>query len=275
MLKLYGFPVSNYVNMVNLALLEKGLPFDFVLANPDQSPEFLAKSPRGKVPCLETAQGFISEASVILEYLEEIGTGKALLPTDPYQRAQVRALMKEIELYIELPARSCFGEAFFGASLPDAIKAKARDELVAGFAALKRHGKFAPFVAGDSFTLADIVFLYSVGVATAVGQQLFGLDLPPSAMPQCRDSSRPCAPECRVLLDQESVDSPREWCDDCVRRQRAGRKDLRRHPFQADLQCDGQPTASLPPSWNGAGLPVGVRQQGIGRAARYGVPMNM
>ena len=79
MLKLYGFPVSNYVNMVNLALLEKGLPFDFVLTIPDQSPEFLAKSPRGKVPCLETAQGFISEASVILEYLEEIGTGKALL----------------------------------------------------------------------------------------------------------------------------------------------------------------------------------------------------
>ena len=177
MLKLYGFPVSNYVNMVNLALLEKGLPFDFVLTIPDQSPEFLAKSPRGKVPCLETAQGFISEASVILEYLEEIGTGKALLPTDPYQRAQVRALMKEIELYIELPARSCFGEVFFGATLPDAIKAKARDELVAGFAALKRHGKFAPFVAGDSFTLADIVFLYSGGVATAVGQQLFGLDL--------------------------------------------------------------------------------------------------
>ena len=177
MLKLYGFPVSNYVNMVNLALLEKGLPFDYVLTIPDQSPEFLAKSPRGKVPCLETEQGFISEASVILEYLEDSGAGRALLPTDPHQRAQVRALMKEIELYIELPARSCYGEAFFGVALPDPLKAKARDELVAGFGALKRHGRFSPFVFGDTFTLADIVFLYSVELGATVGQLVFGLDL--------------------------------------------------------------------------------------------------
>ena len=68
--KLHGFPVSNYVNMVHLALLEKGMPFEYVLAFPDQSPEFLAKSPRGKVPVLETPEGYINEASVILEYLE-------------------------------------------------------------------------------------------------------------------------------------------------------------------------------------------------------------
>ncbi len=30
MLKLYGFSVSNYYNMVKLALLEKGLPFEEV-----------------------------------------------------------------------------------------------------------------------------------------------------------------------------------------------------------------------------------------------------
>ena len=31
MFKLYGFAVSNYYNMVKLALLEKGLPFEEVL----------------------------------------------------------------------------------------------------------------------------------------------------------------------------------------------------------------------------------------------------
>jgi hypothetical protein len=46
MLKLYGFPSSNYVNMVQLALLEKGVPFEFVLTYPSQTPEFFAKSPR-------------------------------------------------------------------------------------------------------------------------------------------------------------------------------------------------------------------------------------
>lgn len=177
MLKLYGFPVSNYTNMVELALREKGLPFEYVLTFPEQTPEFLARSPRGKVPFLGTPQGFINEADAILDYLEDVGQGKRMSPEDPQARATVRALMKEIELYIELPARSCFAEAFFGGTVPDAIKSKAREDLQAGFATLRRHARFAPYVAGDTFTLADVVFLYSVDLAASVGKQLFGLDL--------------------------------------------------------------------------------------------------
>ena len=185
MLKLHGFPVSNYVNMVHLALLEKDIPFEYVLAIPDQSPGFLAKSPRGKVPVLETPQGYINEASVILEYLEETGLGKPLLPSAPYERAYVRGLMKEIELYIELPARSCFAEAFFGGKVSQSIKDRAREELAAGFAALRRHAKFAPFVAGSTFTLADIVFLFSADLAAAVSKTLFAVD-PLADWPEAR-----------------------------------------------------------------------------------------
>lgn len=177
MLKLYGFPVSNYVNMVELALLEKGIPYEYVLTVPSQTPEFLSMSPRGKVPCLSTAQGYLNETSVILEYLEDLGTGKALLPSDLYARARTRALMKEIEIYIELPARACFAEAFFGGKVADAIKAKARDDLMAGIATLKRHASFSPYVAGDQFTLADIVFFFSIGPASGVAHRLFDLDL--------------------------------------------------------------------------------------------------
>jgi glutathione S-transferase len=176
MLKLHGFPVSNYANMVQFALLEKGMSFEYVLAYPDQGEAFLARSPRGKVPVLETPAGFINEASVILEYLEETGGGKPLLPRDPYQRAYVRSLMKEIELYVELPARSCFAEAFFGGRVPQAVKEKAREDLAAGFATLRRHAKFAPYLAGPELTLADVVFLYSVDLAAAVAASLFGND---------------------------------------------------------------------------------------------------
>jgi glutathione S-transferase len=176
MLKLYGFPVSNYVNMVHCALLEKGMAFEYVPTAPDQSPGFLAKSPRGKVPVLETPQGFINEASVILEYLEETGEGKPLLPRDPYARAYVRSLMKEIELYVELPARSCFAEAYFGGRVSQAIRDRARDELAAGFAALRRHAKFDPYLAGSEMTLADIVFLYAADLGADVSRILFGVD---------------------------------------------------------------------------------------------------
>ena len=176
MLKLYGFPVSNYANMVHFTLLEKGIPFEYVLTFPDQSPEFLAMSPRGKVPVLETPQGFLNEASVILEYLEETGTGKPLLPRDPHARGYVRSLMKEIELYVELPGRSCFAEAFFGGRVSQSIKDKARDDLAGGFAAVRRHAKFAPFIAGAEFTLADVVFLYSADLANTVAKVLFNTD---------------------------------------------------------------------------------------------------
>ena len=148
MIKLYGFAVSNYYNMVKLALLEKGVPFEEVPFFAGQTPEALAISPRGKIPVLGVDQGFINETSVILEYLEQTQPGKKLLPTDPFERAQALALAKEIELYIELPARACYGEAFFGMSVPEAIKDKTRVELVEGVAALGRHGKFAPYLAG-------------------------------------------------------------------------------------------------------------------------------
>ncbi|MBC9252786.1 glutathione S-transferase [Pseudomonas alcaligenes] len=177
MLKLHGFAVSNYFNMVKLALLEKGLPFEVVTVHGNQSEEFLAISPRGKVPVLQTEQGYISETSAILDYLEERGEGRPLLPAAPFARAQVRALVKEIELYIELPARSCYLEAFFGGQVDAAIKDKAKADLLAGVATLKRHGKFAPYVAGEQFSLADLYFLYSLDLACVVAKKLFALDL--------------------------------------------------------------------------------------------------
>jgi len=185
MLKLYGFAVSNYYNMVKLALLEKGLPFEEVPFYAGQSPEALAISPRGKVPVLGVPQGFINETAVILPYIDDTQPGVKLLPADPFQRARVLALAKEIELYIELPARASFGEAFFGMAVPEAIKEETRTELLLGFAALKRHGAFAPYVAGSEFSMADIYFLYSVGVACEVGQKLFGIDLL-ADMPQAK-----------------------------------------------------------------------------------------
>ncbi|MGP0012602.1 glutathione S-transferase family protein, partial [Pseudomonas sp.] len=108
MLKLYGFAVSNYYNMVKLALLEKDLPFEEVPFYAGQTPEALAISPRGKVPVLGVPQGFINETAVILPYIDDTQPGPKLLPADPFQRARVLALAKEIELYIELPARASF-----------------------------------------------------------------------------------------------------------------------------------------------------------------------
>lgn len=177
MLTLHGFNVSNYFNMAKLALLEKGVDFKVNIVHPSQDESFLQLSPRGKVPCLETDDGCFSETNVILEYIEETQGGKKLLPEDLFKRAEVRALTKEIELYIELPARACYPEVFFGGKVDQAIKDKAKADLLAGVAALKRHGTFAPYVAGSEMTIADIMFLYSIDLAGAVAKKLFSIDL--------------------------------------------------------------------------------------------------
>lgn len=177
MFKLYGFAVSNYFNMVKLALLEKGLDFEEVTVYGNQSEEFLGISPRGKVPVLGVEQGYINETSAILDYLEDCGAGKALLPAEPFARAQVRALMREIELYIELPARLGYPEAYFGGQISAEVKARCKADLLAGIDTLKRHGRFAPYVAGERFSLADIYFLYSIDLACGLAKKLFGLEL--------------------------------------------------------------------------------------------------
>ncbi|MCH5655275.1 glutathione S-transferase family protein [Pseudomonas syringae] len=178
MLTLYGFAASNYFNMVKLALLEKQLPFQVVPLFGCQSPEVLAVSARGKVPVLGTAAGFISETDVILRYIEETSPDRPLLPENTFARAQVWTIAKEIELYIELPARMCYAEVIFGGRpTPPDLKAKAHRDLIKGFTALAQRGLFAPYVAGEHFTVADIYFLYSADLAQQVGERLFGLDL--------------------------------------------------------------------------------------------------
>jgi len=177
MLKLYGFASSNYFNMVQLALLEKRLPFEEVLLHGCQSPGVMAVSRRGKIPVLGTPDGYLTETDVILGYLEEVYPQRRLLPCDPFDRARVKALAKEIELYIELPARVCYPEVFFGGrATPPALKEKARRDLVKGFAALAEGASFTPYVAGGEPTIADIYFLYSVDLAREVGLKLFDID---------------------------------------------------------------------------------------------------
>ena len=84
MLRLHGFSASNYYNIAKLALLEKGVPFEEVTvytgAGAGYRPDYLASSPLGKVPCLETEEGFLTESRCIIDYLERAVPGAGALP---------------------------------------------------------------------------------------------------------------------------------------------------------------------------------------------------
>lgn len=175
--KLYGFDVSNYYNMIKLALALKGIDYEPVMTYPNQTPEYLAISPTGKVPALQTEHGVLVETNVILEYLDEVAPEKPLYPTNPFERAQVKELVKLIELYIELPARRCHTEAFWGVPVDDLTKKEVKRALFNGAQALARAAEFSPYVAGDSLTAADIMLLYTMDLAVPVAKKLFDVDL--------------------------------------------------------------------------------------------------
>jgi glutathione S-transferase len=177
MLKLYGFDVSNYYNMVKLAMELKGIEYEAVITYPNQTPEYLAICPTGKVPALATDEGVLIETNVILEYLDELAPEKPLISGTAFERAKIREIMKMVELYIELPARRCHTEAFWGVPVHEQTKAEVKRALLNGMQSLSRAASFSPYLVGDKLSAADIFFLYSVGLASGVAKRLFAIDL--------------------------------------------------------------------------------------------------
>ena len=187
MLKLCGFHISNYFCKARIAMLEKGLEFELdPSCRPSQAPEFLARTPMGKVPFLELDGGAtLSESQVICEYLEDAYPAKPLYPADPLERARVRELITYMELHIELVARRLYPQLFFGQPPDEAVKQSVQKDLAKGVRAFRARAKFAPYVAGAELTLADCaayVHLPLVSLATklAYGEDVF------TAMPQVK-----------------------------------------------------------------------------------------
>ena len=186
MITLCGTPISNYYNKVKLALLEKGVPFGEEAAGTpgvgitDESQ--FAASPLGKIPFIRvlTDQGeqTLCESQVIVDYIEACWPTPPLLPADAFAAAKVRELATFVDLHLELIARELYASAFFGGTpLDDAAKARVRKKLIKHIAGFKRLARFAPFVAGQSFTLADCSAWASLPVVVMATKAIYGKDL--------------------------------------------------------------------------------------------------
>jgi len=169
-MKLHGVPQSNFYNMAKQSLLEKGAAFEEVLTPPSQDESFLALSPMGKIPLLETDEGPLTEAPAIMEYLETKYPANPLYPAEPYARARVIQIMRIMELYVEAPVHPLVGK-WFGRDVPDHVVANARPAAEKGLAALERITSFAPYIAGDSFTFADIVAFHCLTLGNRLTMQ--------------------------------------------------------------------------------------------------------
>ncbi len=209
MITLHGFPASNYYNKVKLALLEKNVPFTEATAHPMKlDADVLAASPLGKIPFITTLQGTLCESQAIVDYLEAAYPTPALLPADPFAAAKVRELTTFIDLHLELVARELYTQAFFGGTVSDSAKARVRKQLDKNIAAFKRLVKFAPFIAGDTFTQADCAAFASLPLVGMATKAIYSEDVLISAGVDYKPyikmiSERPAAQ--RVMADRKAA----------------------------------------------------------------------
>jgi glutathione S-transferase len=176
MLELHGFHASNYYSKVKLALIEKSLEFTEHLANP-RAGSLTAQSAIGKVPFLRTAHGLLTESQVIVEYLEECFPTPALLPAEPFARAQVRELCTYLDMHVELSARKLYKQAFFGGTLSDKAKEAVHAELSKAITATLRLSQFEDFAYGNSFTFADCCALTNLPLVSMATKAVYGQDM--------------------------------------------------------------------------------------------------
>lgn len=179
MLTLHGFAISNYYNKVKLALLEKGIAFEEAYAGTQGGdPALLAASPLGKIPFVTTPQGTLCESQVILEYLEALHPAPPLLPRDAFAAAKVRELVTFLDWHLEMTVRQLYGPAFFGsAPLSDNNAARIRREVEQKIAGFSKLARFAPYVAGDTFTMADCCAFNNLPLVGMATKAIYGEDL--------------------------------------------------------------------------------------------------
>jgi glutathione S-transferase len=169
--------------VVLMFLEEKGAVIDRafvdIMKGENRQPDFVAKNPFGQVPLLEMDDGgYLSESTAICGYIEEKFPTPALIGSTAEERAVTSMLIRRLDYDVVGPMTTAFrgseGLPMFQSRMrclpeaADGLKACARDGLAAFDALLA--GK--TWLAGDRFTLADILLYCLTEFGKMVGQPL-------------------------------------------------------------------------------------------------------
>ena len=170
---------------LRMFLLEKNvdlpkITIDLMGAENRQTP-YTDKNPGGQVPALELDDGrVLGETVAIFEYLEEKYPNPPLVGSSAEERAETRMWQRRVELKITEPLYNGFrfaeGVELFRPRMrvlpeaADGLKATARDNL----AWLDDLLQGKRFIAGDRFTMADIILYCALDFGASVGQPLDG-----------------------------------------------------------------------------------------------------
>lgn len=178
-MKLYGErnPAPN-PRRVRVFLAEKGvvIPYEEVplLKRAHKTPEFREKNPLGQVPVLELDDGTaLSESVSICRYLEELHPAPALFGANAVERAQIDMWIRRVEFVLMIPIGMVWIHAHpFTAGLHTQFKdfgEANRERAQKAMAFFDRELGKRAFIAGETFSMADIVALTSIDFAHFIG----------------------------------------------------------------------------------------------------------
>ena len=151
---------STYVRVVRMVCEEKGIPYTHQHATP-HAPEVAAIHPFGKVPVMRHGDFELCESKAIATYLDLAFPGPRVIPTDPRRAALTEQWVSLVNTKMDgtlvrsYLLKYVFPQTKDGAPDREAIDAIApavRKEIDLLDRAVAKTG----FLAGDSFTLADI-----------------------------------------------------------------------------------------------------------------------
>lgn len=181
-MKLYN-SVGPNPQVVRTFLAERGITLDMqdvdIMAGENRKPDFLKVNPAGQLPALVLDDGSIlTEITVICEYLDETQPGKSFMGDTPESRAHNRSWTRWADLNVCEPLANGFryseGLPLFESRMrcipeaSDGLKACAQDKL----AWLDGQLGSRPFLAGDTYSLADIMLSTFLTFGEQVGQPL-------------------------------------------------------------------------------------------------------
>ncbi len=175
-MKLYNLKPGMNPRRVRIFMAEKGLSCTVVdidmEAGENRRPEFLAKNPLGTLPVLELDDGtIIAESMAICRYLEELHPTPPLFGSTALERARIEMWNRRMELEILVPTTSVFlhTSPFWHGRITQYTDygQSCRDLLLQHFAWLNEELAGRDFIAGDSYSVADITAQCALIVAKA------------------------------------------------------------------------------------------------------------
>uniref|UniRef100_A0A914VJ92 Glutathione-dependent dehydroascorbate reductase n=1 Tax=Plectus sambesii TaxID=2011161 RepID=A0A914VJ92_9BILA len=96
-MRLYNMIFCPFAHRSILYISKKKLPVEVIDVNLMEKPDwFVQRNPLGKVPMIEHDGKVVYESLIVNEYLDELFPETAILPTDPYERAQQKILVERL-----------------------------------------------------------------------------------------------------------------------------------------------------------------------------------